>query len=142
MLNSVRRFPLPLGNIVKLRVTLLLTAPPTDILATHIRPYAFSSTFSAQPKLHNLSQNKMDVSATLAEEFVAVFSDYNRSLQEIGAIFESARNAQARLYPEKSEFETLFHDSLKLKRKLDELEEQGALFILNRISRIVREGVS
>jgi len=84
----------------------------------------------------------MDVSATLAEEFVAMFSDYNRSLQETGAIFESARNAQARLHPEKSEFETLFHDSLKLKRKLDELEDQGALFILNRISRIVREGVS
>ena len=84
----------------------------------------------------------MDVSATLAEEFVAVFSDYNRSLQETGAIFESARKAQARRHPEKPEPGTLFQDSLKLKRKLDELEEQGALFILNRISRIIGEGVS
>ena len=118
----------PLGNIVKLGIA-PLTTPPADILATHTRPYAFSSTFSAQQKLHNLSQNKMDVSATRAEEFVTVFSDYNRSLQETGAIFESARNAQARLHPEKFEFETLFQDSLKLKRKLDDLEEQGALFV-------------
>jgi hypothetical protein len=81
----------------------------------------------------------MDVSATLAEEFVAVFSDYNRSLRETGAIFESARNAQARRHSEKPEPGTLFQDSLKLKRKL---EEQGALFILNRISRIIGEDVS
>ncbi|OCL07480.1 hypothetical protein AOQ84DRAFT_57952 [Glonium stellatum] len=66
----------------------------------------------------------MDVSSTLAEQFVTVFSDYDRSLQETGAIFESARNAQARLRPKESELETLFQDSLKLKRKLDELEGQ------------------
>ncbi|OCK82575.1 hypothetical protein K432DRAFT_218318 [Lepidopterella palustris CBS 459.81] len=66
----------------------------------------------------------MDVSATLTDELVAAFSDDNRTLQETGTVFEDARETQARHHPDQATFEALFQDSLRLKNKLDELEQQ------------------